>query len=77
MELRNVDWYIFTEATQEEFLEWLKTNRAAFSLSPEDYERMAENFGAVRTYILQLQSLIKIYEDERREAQQNATTEGD
>ena len=65
LDLKNVSWYVVTKDNIEDFkTRFTKENKELvfYSMSVNDYERMAINFAEITRYIEQQKQLILYYE---------------
>lgn len=73
IDLLNVNFFVITEENYEEkkkeIEKILDGNFVVFSLTPDGYEKMAENFQEVRRYVRQQKELILYYREATTETE--------
>ena len=73
IDLLNVNFFVITEENYEEkkkeVEKILDGNFVVFALTPDGYEKMAENFQEVRRYVRQQKELILYYREATKESE--------
>ena len=73
IDLLNVNFFVITEENMEEKVKEIEKildgNFVVFALTPDGYEKMAENFQEVRRYVRQQKELIIYYREATTESE--------
>ena len=79
IDLLNVNFFVITEENLEdkfkEIEKMLDGQFVVFALTPDGFEKMAENFQEVRRYVLQQKELIIYYREATTESEGTTTKE--
>ena len=62
VKMRDVDWIIITPENADEIFGNMKGTKVLFSISTEDYEKLALNISDIRTLVQQQKQIIIVYE---------------